>query len=401
MITKLKRFAWIAISILIFSVCENKKEDKRTEKIRSTTYDSGFVANPQDIDEHEVKVLSINSKAPDFNLPGVDGDFYNLNSFADAKVLVIIFSCNHCPTAQAYEDRIIQLVDDYKNEGVRVVVISPNSVNTVLFEELGYSDMGDSYEEMKIRAIDKRYNFTYLYDGDTQEASIKYGPVATPHVFVFDHERKLKYTGRLDSSEKPGTANADDLRNSIDAVLVGGDILQPVTKTFGCSIKWGWKKSWTDKVNKDWIEKSVSLSEITESGVKKLIKNNSDKLRLINIWATWCGPCVIEYPEFVNIHRMYKERDFEFISLSADRLNQKEKALKFLQNKNSALQNYIFSGSDIYKLIEAIDPDWDGALPYTILLEPEGNVIYKKMGIIDPFELKKVIVDHPLIGRYY
>jgi thiol-disulfide isomerase/thioredoxin len=232
-------------------------------------------------------------------LPGIDERYYTLESFSDAKVLVIIFSCNHCPTAQAYEDRMIQITNDFKSESVQVVVISPNSVNAVLLEELGYSDMGDSFEEMKIRAKDKGYNFPYLYDGDTQEASIKYGPVATPHAFVFDEERRLKYSGRLDSSEKPGTANADDLRSAINAVLLDVEIPNPVTKTFGCSVKWGWKMSWTDKVNQDWANMPVTLDEINEEGVNILVNNDSEKLQLINIWATWCGPCVIEYPEFI------------------------------------------------------------------------------------------------------
>jgi peroxiredoxin len=401
MTTALKRCTWIAVAILIFSVCENKKGTKHTVKVNGSTHDSGFVANPQEIEEQEVKVLPLNSIAPDFKLPGVDGNYHSLNDFKSAKVLLIIFTCNHCPTAQAYEDRIIQLVDDYKKQGVQVVAISPNSVNTLLPEELGYSDVGDSYKEMKIRASDKGFNFPYLYDGDTQETSIKYGPIATPHSFLFDSERKLKYTGMLDNSEKPGTAHADVLRSSIDAVLLGVEILEPFTKTFGCSVKWGWKKSWTEKVNLDWAEKQVGLNEISEEGIRNLMKNNSDKLRLINIWATWCGPCVIEYPEFVQMHRMYMGRDFEFISVSADKVEQKGKALKFLSAKNSALQNYIFSGSDVYKLIEAVDPEWDGALPYTVLLEPGGKVVYKKMGTIDPLKLKKAIVDHPLIGRYY
>jgi len=261
--------------------------------------------------------------------------------------------------------------------------------------------LGDSYEEMKIRAKDKGFNFPYLYDGDTQETSVKYGPVATPHAFLFDKDRKLKYTGRLDKSEKPGTANGDDLRSAIDAVLLGVEILEPVTKTFGCSVKWGWKMSWTNKVNEDWDKMPVTLDEISEEGVKILMNNDSDKLWLINIWATWCGPCVIEYPELIKIHRMYKGRDFEFISISADKLDQKEKALKFLKNKHSAVKNYIFSGPDIYKLISAVDPKWDGALPYTVLVAPDGEVVYKQMGTIDPFELKKVIVENPMIGRYY
>ncbi len=396
-------YSWIIVSLLIFSLCESKKEDTQStnEDIEPDTPKEVFVANPQDVEERDVTTLKINESAPDFVLPGVDGKFYSLDDFDDSKVLVIIFTCNHCPTAQAYEDRIIQIVKDYKPGDVRVVAISPNSVKTLLLEELGYSDMGDSYEDMKIRAKDKDYNFVYLYDGDTQETSIKYGPVATPHAFVFNRERKLKYTGRLDNSEKPGTANAEDLRNAIDAALVNAEILQPVTKTFGCSVKWGWKRSWTDKVNEDWTKKPVALNEIDEDGVEKLMKNENDKLLLLNIWATWCGPCIIEYPEFLNIQRMYGERDFEFISLSADKLDQKEAALKFLQKKYSSVANYIFAGDDIYRLIASVDPEWDGALPYTVLLEPGGKVVFKKMGTIEPLEVKKTIVDHPMIGRYY
>lgn len=362
---------------------------------------TGFVPTPQVIPEQKVAILPIGTAAPDFNLPGVDGKFYSLEDFEEARALVVIFTCNHCPTAQAYEDRIKGIVKDYQDKSVEVVAISPNSVNALLLEELGYSDMGDSYEEMKIRARDMNYNFIYLYDGDTQESSIKYGPVATPHAFVFNEERILKYTGRLDNSEKPGTANAEELRYAIDAVLSGSEIQEPVTKTFGCSVKWGWKMSWTNKVNQDWENMSVGLTEIDVQGIKDLMKNDTDKLRLINIWATWCGPCIIEYPEFINIHRMYKDRDFEFVSISTDKPENKDKVLKFLRNKNSAVDNYIFSDDDIYKLIDAVDPEWDGALPYTVLLEPGGNNKFSEMGTINPLELKRIIVDHPMIGRYY
>lgn len=400
---KSKNYTYIAIAVsfLIVLACETKKELVQTEKTEVVVRKTGFVANPQDIVEHELRVLPINAKAPDFYLPGIDGNYYMLEDFSDAKVLVIIFTCNHCPTAQAYEDRIIKLVEDYKDEDVRIIAISPNSVKALLLEELGYSDLGDSYEEMKIRAKDKKFNFIYLYDGDTQETSIKYGPVATPHAYIFDRERKLKYTGRLDDSEKPGTAIADDLRCRIDAVLLDVEILEPVTKTFGCSVKWGWEKSWAEKVNEDWAKMPVRLNEISEENIKIMMKNDSENLWLINIWATWCAPCVIEYPEFINMHRMYIGRDFEFISLSADRLDKKENVLKFLRSKHSSVQNYIFSGTDIYKLIAAVDPEWDGALPYTVLIEPDGKIVYKKMGTIDPLELKKIIVDHPMIGRYY
>lgn len=360
-----------------------------------------FTARPQEVPEQEVHTLELGAPAPGFNLPGVDGKFYQLSDFDEAEVLAIIFTCNHCPTAQAYEERIKKVAADYSDKGVALVAISPNSPIGLLPEECGYTDLGDTYEEMKIRARDHAFNFPYLYDGDTHSASIKYGPVATPHAFVFDKNRKLRYVGRIDDSEKPGTGRAEDLRNALDALLEGREVAVPETKTFGCSTKWAWKNEFAVQVNEKWAASPVSLEEIDEAGIRNLLANDSKKLRLINVWATWCGPCVIEYPELVLIHRMFMGRDFEFISLSADNPAQKEKALEFLEEKNSVLKNYIFSKNDKYALIEAIDPEWDGALPYTVLVEPGGRVVYRKQGPVDLLELKRAIVEHPMIGRYY
>jgi thiol-disulfide isomerase/thioredoxin len=268
-------------------------------------------------------------------------------------------------------------------------------------EECGYSDLDDSYESMVIRASDKKFNFPYLYDGDDGAASVKYGPTATPHAFVFDKNRELVYSGRLDSSEKPGTANAGDLRASVDAIISGKPVPNPVNKAFGCSVKWAWKTDWTDKINADWKNKPVVLEKISGNKVSELVANSSQKLRLINVWATWCGPCVLEYPELINIHRMYADRNFEFISISADKPHAFEKTLEFIKSKHSAVQNFIFETDDTYALIEAIDHGWNGALPFTILAEPGGKVVYSMQGSVKLLELKKAIVDHPLIGRYY
>jgi thiol-disulfide isomerase/thioredoxin len=275
-------------------------------------------------DDH--KTLEIGSAAPDFTLSGTDGKQYSLKSFASSKVLVIVFTCNHCPTAQAYEDRLIALTKDYNSKGVAVVAISPNDPLSVRLDELGYSDMGDTFEEMKVRVKEKGYNFPYLFDGQTQKTAIAYGPVATPHAFVFDNSRKLKYSGRMDASEKPGSANSEDLRAAIDAVLAGKAVPVEKTKTFGCSIKWSDKRELVKQGFDEWAKEPVSLESIDEAGLKALLKNDTDKIRLINVWATWCGPCVVEFPEFVSINRMYRQRDFEFISISAEKPDKKDKA---------------------------------------------------------------------------
>ncbi len=350
----------------------------------------------------EPKPLEIGATAPDFSLPGTDGKTYTLKSFASARLLVVVFTCNHCPTAQAYEDRIKKMAADYAGKKVALVAISPNDPAAVRLDELGYSDMGDSFEEMKLRAREKKYNFPYLYDGQTQKTWLAYGAAATPHVFVFDNARKLQYTGRFDDLEKPGSPPAnDDARNAIEALLFGKPVPVAKTKTFGCSVKWKDKGESVAKGFADWAREEVKLETVTESGLRDLLKNGSGKLRLINVWATWCGPCVTEFPEFVAMNRMYRGRDFEFVSLSADEPEKKERALAFLKKTQASSQNYIFESGDIYKMIEIIDPKWQGALPYTMLVEPGGKVVYAKQGTIDPRQLKRAIVDNRLIGRYF
>lgn len=385
------------LSMVFLLACNSGKVSEN----QSPKETPAFTPNPKKVSQRDVTILEPGAEAPDFSLPDVSGKFYSLNDFKDSKALVIIFTCNHCPTAQAYEDRMIDFTNDYKNKGVAVVGIMPNSAMGLLPEECGYTDMNDTYEEMVIRARDKGYNFPYLYDGDDQEVSLKYGPATTPHAFVFDKDRKLAYVGRIDNSEKPGTANSEDLRAAVDAVLEGRPVENPVNKAFGCSVKWGWKDEWGKKVEEDYKKKEVTLERLNPAGIKDLMANSSDKLRLINVWATWCAPCVIEYPELVLLQRWYGQRNFEFISLSADNPEHFDKALGFLKKTHSPVKNYLYDDTDKYKLIEAVDPNWNGALPYTILIEPGGKVAYSFQGPVDLLELKRAIVEHPLMGRYY
>jgi peroxiredoxin len=346
--------------------------------------------------------LAIGAPAPDFSLPGVDGKTYSLQSFNDAKVLVVVFMCNHCPTSQAYEKRIINLTSEYAGRGVRVVAISPNAPSALRIDELGYSDVGDSFDDMKVRAKNAGYNFPYLYDGETESASKLYGPVATPHVFIFDSRRVLRYNGRFDDTENPAkTPNNRDARNAIEALLNNRQPAVTVTPTFGCSIKWIEKSNWTRKAAINWANEPVSLDTIGLAGLSTLLKNPTNKLRLVSLWATWCVPCVEEFPELVTLNRTYRDRGFEVVSISTDDSAARGKALAFLQKQQASSPNYIFTGDDKYKLISAIDPRWQGALPYSVLIEPGGKVVYAHQGAIDPEMLRKLIFDDPYMGRIY
>ncbi|HEY9045116.1 MAG TPA: redoxin domain-containing protein [Ohtaekwangia sp.] len=342
--------------------------------------------------------LEIGAAAPDFSLPATDGKTYSLKDFSQYKFLAIVFTCNHCPTAQAYEDRIKQLATDYNSRGVGIIAISPNDPKAIRLDELGYTDLSDTFEEMKIRAKDKQYNFPYLYDGETSAVAMKYGPQATPHVFIFDEKRTLRYTGRIDDGEKPGTAKTQDTRNALDALLTGKSVPVEKTKTFGCSIKWPDKRDYANKAAEEWAKEQVTIEDIDLPQLKQLLKNEGMNYKLINVWATWCGPCVTEFPEFVNMNRMYRNREFELITISLDDINRKPNALNFLTKKQASTRNYIFKG-DKYAFLDALDKKWEGSLPYTLFIAPGGKIIYGKQGLIDPLELKKIIVAN--IGRIY
>lgn len=346
--------------------------------------------------------LPIGAPAPDFHLPGTDGKDYSLSSFSTASILAVVFTCNHCPTAQAYEERIKSITADYADKGVQLVAIMPNSSEALRYDELGYSDLGDSFDDMKERARDKQFNFPYLYDGDSEVVSRAYGPIATPHIFIFDKDRKLRYNGRIDDMENPAKQpGSKDARNAIEALLRQQAVPVATTKVFGCSVKWKEKHNGVEKAAVAWSKEPVSLDTVNVAGIKTLLQNTSNNLRLINIWATWCVPCVAEFPEFIKLAQMFRDRDFEFVSISADDSDQQHKVMQFLQKRQAAGKNYLFSGGDKYQLIEAIDPAWQGALPYTILVAPGGKIVYAQSGEIDPPALRKLIFHHPLIGPLY
>ncbi|HEX9186069.1 MAG TPA: redoxin domain-containing protein [Vicinamibacteria bacterium] len=351
-------------------------------------------------DGPSVPTLAIGSPAPDFDLPGVDGKRYSLASFASAKVLVFVFTANHCPTAQAYEERIEKLYADYKGRGVELVLVSPNDPLALRLDEQGYSDLGDSFEDMKVRAKERGWAFPYLYDGDTETMSRKYGPVATPHVFVFDAGRKLRFVGRVDDGENPAKVTVSDTRAAIEAVLAGKPVPVETTKVFGCSVKWSDKRPWVKDGFEKWAKEPVALEPIDEAGIKALAANaGGKKLRLVNVWATWCGPCKIEFPDLVSLHRIYRGREFEAVTVNADDPGKRDKALEFLKEQQASTRNVAFDKGDPYALIEAVDPKWQGALPHTILVAPGGEVIYRSEGAFDTLRLRRAIVGW--LGRYY
>src|SRR5277367_1447276 len=193
--------------------------------------------------QHTHPILALGSPAPDFELPGVDGKTHKLGDYSASPILVVVFTCNHCPIAQMYEQRIGQLAAVYKDKGVAVVAIQPNDPKAIRIDELDSSDISDSLEEMKIRAEYKHLTYPYLYDGETQSVTEAYGPQATPHAFVFDRDRRLRYEGRMDNSYRIEMVKTNDARDAIDALLAHRDVAVKHTGVFGCSTKWKEKQA--------------------------------------------------------------------------------------------------------------------------------------------------------------
>jgi peroxiredoxin len=349
--------------------------------------------NSDDEDHQGPPTLAVGAAAPDFCLRGVDGQRHCLKDYAGAKVLMIAFICNHCPTSQLYETRIKQIATDYKDRGVTVVGIEPNNPNAVRLDEMGYTDVGDSFDEMKIRAEYRHFNFPYLYDGEDQKISNLYGPTATPHVFIFDASRKLRYEGRVDNNPREALVTRKDARLALDAVLAGKPVETPKTPSVGCSTKWLYKEEGRREELAEIEKKPVNLKPVSIEDLKALRKNSTGKLLLVDFWATWCGPCRKELSVFETMYRMYGHRAFDLVTVSINYPDEKPGVEKVLQTEHATSTNLILGSTDLYAQLAAFDPEWNAAVPYTLLLRPDGTIAYKVQSTnVDPLQLKRMII---------
>ncbi len=336
--------------------------------------------------------LAIGAQAPDFSLQGIDGKKHTLAEYKNSSVLAILFICNHCPASQLYEERMIKMAADFKTKGVQLLAIQPNAVSALSPHELNFTDVDDSLPNMALHAKFKGFNFPYLYDGDTQQIAHLYGPKNTPHIFIFDKTRKLRYEGRIDDAMRADRVKITDARNAIEQLVANQTVEFPQRPVFGCSIKWKEQtERKADELN-EWKQQLVNLEVADAAFLKKLRANPTGKYLLINFWATWCGPCVEEFDDLLQTHLWYRSRDFELVTVSTDDPDAKAAVQKFLNQHHSAVKNYQFSSSDVYALQEAFDKKWDSGVPFTVFIAPDGKVLYQEMGEINILKLRRNIL---------
>jgi len=363
----------------------------------------------------DARVLKIGDAAPDFSLPGIDGKTYTLADFK-TKLLMVIFLSNHCPDSHAVEARLMKFIGDMKGQSFSVVAINPNNPDGLTIDELGFSKYSDSFEEMQIYAKEQGFNFPYLNDGDTQKTAKAFGAMATPHVFIFDEARKLRYQGQFDDSRfpDPATVTTIDGPNAVRALLAGTPVSVEITKPHGCSIKWREKNAQVKEFNAKWENTPVTLENIDVAAVAKLARNDTQKYRIVNVWATWCAPCVAEFPGLVSVGWRLSMRPVELVTISLDDPKKSASAQKFLQKNHAGVpgrlaqslvdegrttNNYLFTDPSSDALIKVLDPEWQGPLPHTVIIAPGGKIVYRKTGQLDPHELYAKMLE--LLTTYY
>ena len=338
-------------------------------------------------------VLAIGSPAPDFNLPGIDGRSHTLGEYARAKILAIVFESNHCPVSQLYEGRIKDIDRDYRSRGVQIVGINPNNPKAVRINELDHSDMSDSLPEMKIRAEYRHFTWPYLYDGETQAVAAKFGAVSTPHIFIFDQERKLRYQGRIDDNMLWSAATTHEARDAIEALLAGKPVPVEATRAFGCSTKWLTKSG---DVQAEWARiqaEPVTLEPAAAEDLKKLRANSTGKMLVVNFWSTKCPECVKGFYDLETSYRMYRIRDdYAYVAVSTDDPADRASVLKYLQEQYASAPNLQFATTDKSALQAAFGEKWNLNRPFMVIIQPDGRIIYRREGKVDTLEMRREVV---------
>ncbi len=320
---------------------------------------------------------AIGRPAPDFRLKDLNGKLHELKDYR-GKTTVIGFISARCPVSNAYQDRVRALAEEYNQKGVVFIGINSSS--------------DEALDEIRSHAAASRFKFTILKDEGSVIADA-YAAERTPTVYVVDAEGVLRYQGRIDNSQNPRMVRRGDLREALNQILAGKPVSVAETKAMGCLIKRSQNKPRPALAKVSQIaadEPEVGL--LKPAGYAGLLKQSEGKILIVNFWATWCGPCVAEFPEFVAIDTKYRDRGLRVIGISADETAEiKTKVVPFLKQQKARYENFVQDVEDPQDMIDVVNKDWSGTLPATFVYGKAGKPIYTRFGIIDREELVAAI----------
>jgi peroxiredoxin len=351
----------------------------------------------------------VGQPAPDFTLKDLNGKTHSLKDHR-GQIAVIVFVSTECPFSNAYIERLRAIASDYSKKNVTLLGVNANPA--------------ESLAQIREHAGKNKLDFTILKDEGSRVADA-YGATRTPEVFVVDGSGVLRYRGRIDNAKEIARVQRSDLREALDEMIAGKPVSVAETKSFGCPIKMVRKNAAASGGQQSGIEelafiqasyspnlasafvpqkkparkpaaakKSAAPAAAPQVALLKPEDFNkfkdaaNGKVLVINFWATWCGPCIAEFPEFVALDRKYRAKGVKVVGISADEVTDiKRKVIPFIRRQKVQFDIVVQDTDDPQQMIDAVYKEWAGELPATFVYDKQGNLVYKHLGIINRDEL--------------
>ena len=340
----------------------------------------------------QVRVYSEQSEKPvflpEFSLQGTDGKFYSQKDFEENDLLAVIFLSNHCKISQLFQNQLIKITELMRSKKVAVVAVSPNYYKAVLPDEQAYSDLGDSFIEMKKRALRKNYNFPYLFDGEKQTLTRKIGVKITPSVFLYNKKRELVYAGRIGNHDLAESLQASDLYKFITSYTDGGGHKLKRTKVFGTAIKFSGDLLLAEQVRKRYSDETVRITAADERKLKFYLNHKTGKPKLFYVWKETDMDVRDNLLTISTIYKIFRKRGLKLITVCISEGQNNDSAIEVLEQAQLSSTNFMVSGNQVSPLTTIIPSDFSRITPFYRLIGGDGKMLQGAMGKIEKDKLR-------------
>jgi hypothetical protein len=333
-------------------------------------------------------------KLPPFSLMGINGEIYEQSDFVDTKLLALVFLSNHCKVSQLFQGHLIELTKKFANEVV-ILAISPNYEQAILPDNLAYSDLGDSFEDMRKRAVRMKYNFPYLHDGEKQNLTKAIGVRITPTVYLYNKKRELFYVGRIGNVDTPNKMETSELYLAIMEGLQKEEVPFKRTKVFGSSIKTKDHLLLAEQVRKRDAGESVKVSQADARKLKFFLTHNTNKPKLFYVWQSDDKHSRDNLMKLSFLYKIFRKRGLRLITVCIAKTDEKNIILELLEKTQLSSTNFIAYGHHVSPLSRIIPTDLEKVTPYYRLLGSDGKMLIGKQGEISK-DILRVEILHAL-----
>jgi peroxiredoxin len=314
---------------------------------------------------------TVGQPAPDFTLADLSGKTHSLKDYR-GKGVVVSFISARCPISNAYKDRIRAIADEYEKRGVAFLGVN--------------SSADESIEEARAYAAKNNLDFTILKDEGNVVADA-YAAERTPKVYLIDGEGVLRYQGRIDNSQNPRLVKRDDLREALNEMLSGKPVSVAETKALGCLIKRVQDAKAAPAMppaKTAAAQAEPKVGTLKPADFPKFKDSAKGKVLVLNFWATWCGPCVAEFPELVALDAKYRDKGMKLVGITTDDAEDVQpKVIPFIKKHHVKFDIVRQDTDDPEEMMNQITKDWNGVIPVTFVYDKQGNLAYTRFGIID------------------